>query len=77
MPTRFTEELKRIYKTKVAPVETVTKYEAFDSPVWTDADFDAKPQLLVIGQNTSGKSQVSCYMFSVPVLFSFSFCGIF
>jgi hypothetical protein len=37
--------LKKLYKTKILPVEEMYKYGVHASPL-SDADFDAKPQVL-------------------------------
>jgi hypothetical protein len=55
---RVIEELKRIYKTKLMPLETLYKFEWFYQPLMTDAEFDSKPQVLLIGQYSVGKTSV-------------------
>lgn len=50
------DELKRIYKRAVKPLEVQFKFGSFYSPMLTDADFDAKPMVLLIGQYSVGKT---------------------
>ena len=40
-----TDGLKRLYKTKIRPVEEAYKFGDFYSPLLTDGDFDAKPMV--------------------------------
>ena len=39
---RVIEELKRLYKTKILPLEQTYRYDLFHSPYMTDAEFDSK-----------------------------------
>jgi hypothetical protein len=55
---RVIEELKRIYKTKIMPMEQLYKYDIFNSPLMTDAEFDSKPQVMLVGQYSVGKTSV-------------------
>ena len=56
---RVIEELKRIYKTKIMPLEQLYKYDIFISPLMSDAEFDSKPQVMLVGQYSVGKTSVS------------------
>jgi hypothetical protein len=42
---RVIEELKRLYKTKILPLEQMYRFDVFNSPYLTDAEFDSKPQV--------------------------------
>ena len=42
---RVIEELKRLYKTKILPLEQMYRFDLFNSPYLTDAEFDSKPQV--------------------------------
>jgi polynucleotide 5'-kinase involved in rRNA processing len=53
---RVIEELKRIYKTKILPLEKMYMFDMFFSPFMSDAEFDAKPQVMLIGQYSVGKT---------------------
>lgn len=53
---RAIEELKRIYKNKVLPLEHMYRFEEFYTQSLSDAEFDAKPQVLLIGQYSVGKT---------------------
>ena len=49
--------LKTIYRKKIKPVETQYHYDAFaGSPPLTDADIEAKPIILLLGQYSTGKT---------------------
>jgi len=45
-----------VYKNKVKPFEEQYKFGNFFSPLMTDADFDGKPQVLLLGQYSTGKT---------------------
>lgn len=51
-----TEGLQRLYREKLLPVELEHDFHHFYSPALTDADFSARPMVLLIGQYSSGKS---------------------
>lgn len=59
---RVIEELKRIYKTKLLPLEKMYNYELFHSPPITDSEFDSKPQVLLLGQYSVGKTTFIRYL---------------
>lgn len=44
------EGLKRLYKSKILPLEEHYLFHEFHSPPLEDADFDAKPMILLVGQ---------------------------
>ena len=59
---RVIEELKRLYKTKIMPLEQLYRYELFHSPPMTDAEFNSKPQVMLIGQYSVGKTSFIRYL---------------
>ncbi|KAK3522079.1 hypothetical protein QTP70_024345 [Hemibagrus guttatus] len=48
--------LKRLYRTKLLPLEEAYRYHDFHSPALEDADFDNKPMVLLVGQYSTGKT---------------------
>lgn len=50
------EGLKKLYRTKVLPLEMSSKFAHFGSPPMSPSDFDAKPMVLVLGQYSVGKT---------------------
>ncbi|GMT11780.1 hypothetical protein PFISCL1PPCAC_3077, partial [Pristionchus fissidentatus] len=50
------EGLRKIYKTKLYPLEEFYKFHDFHSPALDDPDFDAKPMILLVGQYSTGKT---------------------
>ena len=56
------EELKRVYKTKVLPLEQTYRYDMFHTPFMSDAEFDSKPQVMLIGQYSVGKTSFIRYL---------------
>mmetsp|Transcript_2253 Transcript_2253/g.3109 ORF Transcript_2253/g.3109 Transcript_2253/m.3109 type:complete len:573 (+) Transcript_2253:244-1962(+) len=56
------EGLKHLYHTKLKPLEELYRYDLFHSPILTDAEFDAKPQVLMIGQYSTGKTSFIRYI---------------
>jgi len=53
----ITGRLKTIYRKSVLPVEKRFKYDYFyESPFLSDAEFDSKPQVMLIGQYSVGKT---------------------
>lgn len=60
--TRVIEELKRLYKLKILPVEQTYRFDLFHSPYLTDAEFDAKPQVMLLGQYSVGKTTFIRYL---------------
>ena len=59
---RVIEELKRLYKTKIMPLEQLYRFDLFYSPFMTDAEFDSKPQVMLIGQYSVGKTSFIRYL---------------
>jgi GTPase SAR1 family protein len=59
---RVIEELKRLYKTKLLPLEQLYRYDTFFSPYMTDAEFDSKPQVMLVGQYSVGKTSFIRYI---------------
>ena len=53
--------LKKLYKTKIKPIETLYKYTT-PSNALSDAEFDAKPQVMLLGQYSVGKSTFIRYL---------------
>ncbi|KAL1138782.1 hypothetical protein AAG570_008844 [Ranatra chinensis] len=56
------EGLKKIYKTKLLPLEQAYQYHDFHSPMLEDPDFDAKPMILLVGQYSTGKTTFIKYI---------------
>lgn len=56
------EGLKKIYKTKILPLEEHYFFHEFHSPQLNDADFDAKPMILLVGQYSTGKTTFIRYL---------------
>ncbi|KPM02679.1 EH domain-containing protein 1-like protein [Sarcoptes scabiei] len=56
------EGLKRIYRTKILPLEEQYLFHEFHSPPFDDADFDAKPMVLLVGQYSTGKTTFIRYL---------------
>ena len=54
---RVIEELKRLYKTKIKPLEQLYHYDVFNSPCISDAEFDSKPQV-TCGPVQCGKDDI-------------------
>lgn len=57
-----TEGLKKIYKYKLLPLELYYYFHDFHSPQLNDADFDAKPLILLVGQYSTGKTTFIKYL---------------
>ena len=54
--------LKKTYRSKLQPLEKLYGFHNFHSPPLSDTDFDALPQVLVIGQYSTGKSSLIKYL---------------
>lgn len=54
--------LKKLYAQKLRPLEKKYEFDEFHSPLLSDADFDAKPQVLMIGQYSVGKTSFIEYL---------------
>lgn len=59
---RVIEELKRMYKQKVLPLEKLYDFDKFFTPVISDAEFDSKPQVMLVGQYSVGKTTFIRYL---------------
>jgi EH domain-containing protein 1 len=59
---RVVEELKRVYKTRILPIEQLYRYDLFNTPLISDAEFDSKPQVLLVGQYSVGKTTFIRYL---------------
>lgn len=55
-------ELKKIYQTKLLPLEEFYHFHEFHSPKLEVADFDAKPMILLVGQYSTGKTTFIRYL---------------
>lgn len=55
-------ELKKIYKSKLLPLEEHYQFHEFHSPKLEDPDFDAKPMILLVGQYSTGKTTFIRYL---------------
>lgn len=60
--TGVVDGLKRAYRTKLLPLEKHYCFHDFHSPPLDDTDFDSLPQVLVIGQYSTGKSSMIKYL---------------
>ncbi|MGH0135246.1 UNVERIFIED_CONTAM: hypothetical protein FKN15_057290 [Acipenser sinensis] len=56
------EGLKKLYRTKLLPLEEHYKFHEFHSPSLEDADFDNKPMVLLVGQYSTGKTTFIRYL---------------
>ncbi|KAL9184068.1 hypothetical protein ACHAXT_002154 [Thalassiosira profunda] len=60
---RVNDKLKAIYKNNILPAEKRYRYDFFyESPFLTDVEFDAKPQVMLVGQYSVGKTSFIRYM---------------
>ncbi|KAM9187400.1 LOW QUALITY PROTEIN: EH domain-containing protein 3 [Dugong dugon] len=56
------EGLKKLYKSKLLPLEQHYRFHKFHSPALEDADFDSKPMVLLVGQYSTGKTTFIRYL---------------
>ncbi|KAI9311987.1 P-loop containing nucleoside triphosphate hydrolase protein [Dichotomocladium elegans] len=56
------EGVKKIYKSKIRPLEVTYNFEGFHSAPLTDSDIEAKPIVLLIGQYSTGKTTFIRYL---------------
>lgn len=56
------DQLKRIYKAKIRPLEQAFKFSEFYASELTDGDFDARPFVLLVGGYSVGKTSFVRYM---------------
>lgn len=54
--------LKTIYKQKIFPLEEHYRFHDFHSPVLQEADFEARPMILLVGQYSTGKTTFIKYL---------------
>ena len=54
--------LKSVYRSKLLPFEMFYDFHDFHSPPMDDADFDAKPMILLVGQYSTGKTTFIRYL---------------
>ncbi|QQP39652.1 Uncharacterized protein FKW44_020602 [Caligus rogercresseyi] len=54
--------LKKVYKSKLYPLEEAYDFHDLISPGLNDCDFDAKPMVLLIGQYSTGKTSFIRYL---------------
>ncbi|KAG0581898.1 hypothetical protein KC19_3G018200 [Ceratodon purpureus] len=54
--TSIVDGLKKLYLEKLKPLEVAYRFNDFVSPTLTDSDFDAKPQVMLLGQYSTGKT---------------------
>jgi hypothetical protein len=54
--TNVIEGLKRVYKSKILPLEERYLFHKFHSPKLEDVDFETKPIILLVGQYSTGKT---------------------
>ncbi|XP_076815595.1 EH domain-containing protein 3-like isoform X2 [Clavelina lepadiformis] len=54
--------LKKLYRNRLKPLEEAYKFHDFHSPPLDNADFDAKPMILLIGQYSTGKTTFIRYL---------------
>ena len=54
--------MKKLYKSKLKPVEEAYHFHNFHSPALTNADFDAAPMVLLVGQYSVGKTTFVRYL---------------
>ena len=54
--------LKKVYKTKLLPLEQAYKFHDFHSPQLDDSDFESKPMVLLVGQYSTGKTTFIRYL---------------
>jgi EH domain-containing protein 1 len=50
--------IKKIYSSKVKPLEQLYGFDIFHTPLLRDSDFDAKPMVLLLGQYSTGTSSL-------------------
>mmetsp|Transcript_25213 Transcript_25213/g.39750 ORF Transcript_25213/g.39750 Transcript_25213/m.39750 type:complete len:575 (-) Transcript_25213:303-2027(-) len=56
------EGLKQIYSQLLKPIEEMYHFDKFDYETITDAELDAKPSVLVLGQYSTGKTSLIKYL---------------
>ena len=56
------EGLKKLYRTKMLPLESSYQFHDFHSPQLDEPDFDSKPMILLVGQYSTGKTTFIRYL---------------
>ena len=56
------QRLKTLYATKLRPLEKKCQYNALQEPALSDAWFDAKPVVMLLGQYSVGKTSFIRYL---------------
>ena len=56
------DEMKIFYQEMLFPLEKKYCYHSFHSPALNDADFDAKPLVMLVGQYSTGKTSFIRYL---------------
>ena len=56
------EGLQNVYNEKLLPLEREYQFHDFHSPTLTDADFNAKPLVMLVGQYSTGKTTFIKYL---------------
>ena len=56
------EGLQNVYNEKLLPLEREYQFHDFHSPNLTDADFNAKPLVMLVGQYSTGKTTFIKYL---------------
>lgn len=54
--------MQEIYETSLKPLEQKYHFQNFHSPLLDEADFKAKPMVLLIGQYSTGKTTFIKYI---------------
>ena len=54
--------LSKLYKSKILPLESRYLFHHFHSPALEDADFEARPMILLVGQYSTGKTTFIRYL---------------
>ena len=63
----FEESLFKVYQTHVLPLEERYGYHKFATPGLREADFVARPTVLLLGQYSTGKTSMIEYLVGKPV----------
>ena len=56
------EGLRKVYKSKILPLEQQYLFHDFHSPALEDPDFEARPMILLVGQYSTGKTTFIRYL---------------
>lgn len=56
------DEMKIFYQEMLFPLEEKYRYHSFHSPALNDADFGAKPLVMLVGQYSTGKTSFIRYL---------------